>query len=58
MKAVVKEAKKEFASAFVSQVKEMPEALSGILRAGDILISMGAGSISALPHTLVEMKHV
>ena len=58
MKTVVKEAKKEFASAFVSQVKEMPEALSGILRAGDILISMGAGSISALPHTLVEMKHV
>jgi UDP-N-acetylmuramate--alanine ligase len=43
---------------FAANVAEMPEKLSQILKDGDVLITMGAGSISALPHTLVEAKHV
>ena len=43
---------------FASNVAEMPEKLSQILKDGDVLITMGAGSISALPHTLVEAKNV
>ena len=43
---------------FASNVAEMPEKLSQILKDGDVLITMGAGSISALPHTLVETKNV
>jgi UDP-N-acetylmuramate--alanine ligase len=39
-------------------IAEMPEKLSQVLKDGDVLITMGAGSISALPHTLVEAKHV
>jgi UDP-N-acetylmuramate--alanine ligase len=46
------------AVAFASSVTEMPEKLSQILKDGDVLITMGAGSISALPHTLTEAKHV
>jgi UDP-N-acetylmuramate--alanine ligase len=43
---------------FAANVGEMPEKLSQILKDGDVLITMGAGSISALPYTLVEAKHV
>jgi len=32
--------------------------LSQVLKDGDVLITMGAGSISALPHMLSEAKHV
>ena len=42
---------------FSPSVAEMPEKLSKILRDGDVLITMGAGSISALPHTLAEVKN-
>jgi UDP-N-acetylmuramate--alanine ligase len=35
----------------------MPEKLSVLLRDGDVLITMGAGSISGLPHVLAEVKH-
>jgi len=42
---------------FANSVAEMPEKLSEILRDGDVLISMGAGSISSLPHTLAEVKN-
>jgi UDP-N-acetylmuramate--alanine ligase len=64
MKAAIAEDKttKSFldtgAVAFASSVTEMPEKLSQILKDGDVLITMGAGSISALPHTLTEAKHV
>jgi len=44
-------------AAFAASVAEMPEKLSVILRDGDVLITMGAGSISALPHTLAEVKN-
>jgi UDP-N-acetylmuramate--alanine ligase len=42
----------------VEEVKEMPAALSALLQDGDVLITMGAGSISQLPHAIVEMKYV
>ena len=43
---------------FAATVAEMPEKLAVLLRDGDVLITMGAGSISGLPHALVEVKHV
>jgi UDP-N-acetylmuramate--alanine ligase len=43
---------------FASNVAEMQEKLSQVLKDGDVLITMGAGSISALPHTLSEAKNV
>jgi UDP-N-acetylmuramate--alanine ligase len=43
---------------FASSVAEMPEKLSQVLKDGDVLITMGAGSISALSHTLSEAKNV
>jgi UDP-N-acetylmuramate--alanine ligase len=46
------------AVAFASSVAEMPEKLNALLRDGDVLITMGAGSISGLPPILVEAKHV
>jgi UDP-N-acetylmuramate--alanine ligase len=46
------------AVAFASSVTEMPEKLRSLLRDGDVLITMGAGSISGLPHLLAEVKHV
>jgi UDP-N-acetylmuramate--alanine ligase len=42
---------------FASNIAEMPEKLKQVLRDGDVLITMGAGSISALPHTLSEAKN-
>ena len=64
MKAAVAEDKKSKASldvtavAFAANVNEMTEKLSQVLKDGEVLITMGAGSISALPHTLSEAKHV
>jgi UDP-N-acetylmuramate--alanine ligase len=46
------------AVAFATSVAEMPKQLSTLLRDGDVLITMGAGSISGLPQVLVEAKHV
>ena len=43
--------------AFASSVAEMPEKLSAILEDGDVLITMGAGSISTLSHTLAQVKN-
>ena len=45
------------AVAFAPSVAEMPEKLRAILQNGDVVITMGAGSISALPHTLSEAKN-
>ncbi|MBT8603948.1 UDP-N-acetylmuramate--L-alanine ligase [Polynucleobacter paneuropaeus] len=63
LKAVVSEASAKSASlnpketAFASSIAEMPEKLNGLLRDGDVLITMGAGSISNLSHDLAEAKH-
>ena len=45
------------AVAFAPTVAQMPEKLNAILRDGDVVITMGAGSISGLPHTLSEVEH-
>ena len=45
------------AVAFSPSVADMPEKLITLLRDGDVLITMGAGSISGLPHALAEAKH-
>jgi len=64
LKAVVTEANTQSAclnpkeTAFASSIAEMPEKLSSLLRDGDVLITMGAGSISNLSHDLAGTKHV
>ena len=37
---------------FVEKVEELPEALRGLINAGDVIVAMGAGSISAVAHRL------
>src|SRR5579863_1023487 len=37
---------------FVEKVEELPEALRGLIRGGDVILTMGAGSISAVAHRL------
>jgi len=54
MKAVGKEKPAQV----VEEIKEIPSVLKNVLRDGDVLITMGAGSISKLPHLLAEMKNV
>jgi UDP-N-acetylmuramate--alanine ligase len=46
------------AVAFAPTVGDMPEKLKTLLRDGDVLITMGAGSISGLPHILAEAINV
>jgi len=42
---------------FVDEVAELPGAIVDHARGGDVVISMGAGSIAAVPQRVVEMKH-
>jgi UDP-N-acetylmuramate-alanine ligase len=37
---------------FVPRVEELADALRGLLRADDVVLAMGAGSISAAAHDL------
>jgi UDP-N-acetylmuramate--alanine ligase len=37
---------------FVATVEELPQALRGLIRDGDVILAMGAGSISAAAHAL------
>ena len=37
---------------FVEKVETLDEALRAVLKAGDVLVTMGAGSISAVSHAL------
>jgi len=46
------------ATVYAASVAEMSEKLGQVLKDGDVLITMGAGSISGLPHTLAEAKNV
>ena len=39
---------------FVEKVETLHEALRAVLKAGDVLVTMGAGSISAISHALPE----
>lgn len=43
--------------AFVANVADMPNALQSMLRNGDVVITMGAGSISGLPSVLSGASH-
>ncbi|MDR0587685.1 MAG: UDP-N-acetylmuramate--L-alanine ligase [Burkholderiales bacterium] len=43
---------------FVERVEDMKAALDNILRDGDILLTMGAGNIGALPAKLIEDRRV
>ncbi|MDE2594738.1 MAG: UDP-N-acetylmuramate--L-alanine ligase [Burkholderiales bacterium] len=40
---------------FVDDIHELPQALSEVTRDGDVLISMGAGTIGAVPAKVVEL---
>jgi UDP-N-acetylmuramate--alanine ligase len=37
---------------FLEKVEELPEALRGLVKGGDVIVAMGAGSISAVAHRL------
>ena len=37
---------------FVERVDELPAALAGVIKNGDVVVTMGAGSIGALAHEL------
>ena len=39
---------------FVEQIADLPQAILGVVRDGDVVITMGAGSIGAVPAKLVE----
>jgi UDP-N-acetylmuramate--alanine ligase len=41
---------------FASSVAEMPEKLNQVLKDGDVLITMGAGSIGAVAAQVLELK--
>jgi UDP-N-acetylmuramate--alanine ligase len=40
---------------FVDEVARLPEAVAGFVRDGDVVISMGAGSIGSVPQKIVEL---
>jgi UDP-N-acetylmuramate--alanine ligase len=42
---------------FVEQIADMPDALMSLLRDGDVVITMGAGSISGVPAKLASAAH-
>lgn len=56
-KALIKALGKTIPAQLVEQVSEMPKVLSSLLQDGDVLITMGAGSISQLPHAIMELQH-
>jgi UDP-N-acetylmuramate--alanine ligase len=39
---------------FVEQIADMPDTLLGVLKSGDVVINMGAGSINAVPARLIR----
>jgi UDP-N-acetylmuramate--alanine ligase len=41
--------------AFVEDIKDMPDTITGMLKDGDVLMTMGAGSISGVPGKLQQM---
>jgi UDP-N-acetylmuramate--alanine ligase len=44
-------------SSYVAKVADMPAAITAMLRDGDVVITMGAGSISTLPAALAGAQH-
>jgi UDP-N-acetylmuramate--alanine ligase len=43
---------------FVDDIAELPQAIADHVRAGDVVVSMGAGSIAATPMALVQLMEV
>jgi UDP-N-acetylmuramate--alanine ligase len=43
---------------FVDTVDEMPDALAAVVRAGDVVITMGAGSIGGVPGRIANEQKV
>ena len=41
---------------FVEDIAAMPQTILDVARAGDVVLTMGAGSIGAVPGKLVEMQ--
>ena len=39
---------------FVETIAEMPDAIRQVARDGDVVLTMGAGSISGVPHQLIS----
>jgi UDP-N-acetylmuramate--alanine ligase len=39
---------------YVAELEEVPEVLGGIIRAGDVILTQGAGNVAALARTLVN----
>jgi UDP-N-acetylmuramate--alanine ligase len=43
---------------FVEQIEQMPAAIAGVVRAGDVVLTMGAGSIGQVPALVMGGCHV
>jgi UDP-N-acetylmuramate--alanine ligase len=39
---------------FVERIADMPDAIRRIVRAGDVVLTMGAGSIGSVPAALLK----
>ena len=52
---VARRAACKLAPEFVADVADMPEAITRLARGGDVLITMGAGSIGGVPARLLQM---
>ena len=44
------------AAVFVEQVADMPQAIMQMAQRGDVVVTMGAGSISAVPNRLLGIN--
>lgn len=55
--SLFKALRKVAASEFVKDVSLMPEAILNIARDGDVIITMGAGSVSTVAAKLMELSH-
>ena len=43
-----------FRSVFVEQIEDMPQSILDAVRPGDVVVTMGAGTIGAVPGQLVS----
>jgi len=45
------------ASVFIKDITQLPEGILSVARDGDVIVTMGAGSISAVAGKLMESSH-
>ena len=55
--SLFKALRKVTASEFVKDVSLMPQAILNLARDGDVIITMGAGSVSTVAAKLMELSH-